>query len=107
MFDFITRPKKNPQQPQSRQRKDEKSPFDRAARPFYTACRRSDRDHFLPPLTPSLSSVSLPSLLSLHIYKATGFTYRPTGKHAEFQPAAALLTLARRRQAQASALSLQ
>lgn len=44
------------------------------------------RDHFLPPLTPSLSSVSLLSLLSLHVYKAAGFTYRPTGKHAEFQP---------------------
>lgn len=66
------------------------------------------RDHFLPPLTPSLSSVSLPSLLSLHIYKATGFTYRPTGKHAAFQPAVVvLLTLACWRQAWTSALSLQ
>lgn len=44
-------------------------------------------DHFLPPLTPSLSSVSLPSLLSLHIYKATGFSYHPTRKDAEFQTA--------------------
>lgn len=43
------------------------------------------RDRFLPLLTPSLSSISLPALLSLHIYKAACFIYHQTGKQVEFQ----------------------
>lgn len=61
-------------------------PFGRVAQPFNTVCRRSAPWPLPSSADPSLSSVSLPALLSLHIYKAVCFSCHRTGKHFEFQP---------------------